>query len=124
MHAHPDTVRFNFDRWKNLCAVDPEGFERVRRAVVEAQIARAPAERRARLEALQWRVDRVRERAGSPLGACLRLSQLMWQTVLRREGLLRRIEALQSSPEALPPLASAQVISLQQARRREGPSEP
>lgn len=86
----------DFDEWRLLALRDPEGFEQTRRKVLEAVIAHAPERNRQRLEALQWRLDRLRERSATPLAACISLSDMMWESLAGENGLL---EALQGGRE-------------------------
>lgn len=85
----------NFDEWRSLARRDPEGFESARRRVLDALIAQAPEKRRRRLQAIQWRVDRVRERSANPLAACISLSDMMWESFAGENGLL---DALRGGP--------------------------
>lgn len=88
----------DFDDWSRLAAQDPEGFEKRRSEVLEDFIRRAPEERRLRLRRLQWRVDRARERAPTPLSACVKISQMMWDSLAGDDGLLDALEALRGNP--------------------------
>lgn len=81
-----------FDRWAKLAADDPASFEAARRLMIESLIESAPEAARRRLRGLQWRVDQVRAQAPSPMSACLRISNLMWDSVLGEAGLLHRLE--------------------------------
>lgn len=79
---------FDFDEWFALAQADPSRFEARRREVIDAFIDGQAADRRQRLRRLQWRIDRERERSGSPLGACMRLSNLMWDRFAGDGGLV------------------------------------
>ena len=81
------TPRINFDEWAALARRDPAAFEAKRKAVVEATIAVADESIRARLRCTQWKVDRVREQEKTPMAACLKISQLMWDSVTGPGGL-------------------------------------
>lgn len=70
---------FDWETWSALARTDPEAFEKRRKQALEALIASAPQQQRERLEALQCRIDLERRRSSSPLGACIRLSNLMWE---------------------------------------------
>lgn len=94
-----------FDDWVHLAATDPDGFERMRRRTIEQHIRRAPPHRQERLRRLQWRVDTTRRRARTPMGACLSLSAMMWESLLGRHGLL---EAMRG--DAAKPLPRARVL--------------
>ncbi|HKJ94446.1 MAG TPA: DUF3135 domain-containing protein [Gammaproteobacteria bacterium] len=76
-----------FDAWRALAENDPARFEAERRECIRALIESVPAERRERLERLQWRIDRERERARNPIGACVRLSRMMWDSFAGEDGL-------------------------------------
>lgn len=70
---------FDWETWSALARNDPEAFEQRRIQATEALIASAPEQQRERLKALQCRIDLERRRSSSPLGACIRLSNLMWE---------------------------------------------
>ena len=86
-----------FDDWASCATSDPERFEALRLAAIEAVIAQAPPERRPRLRRLQWRIEQERRLARSPMGACVRLSQMMWRSVSGPGGLQSRLAELQRS---------------------------
>jgi len=71
------TSQFDFDEWARLARQDPAAFETRRARLLEQAITTAPERLRPRLRAVQWRIDQERRRAGSPLGACLRLQQML-----------------------------------------------
>ena len=95
----------DFDAWRRLAEQDPEGFERHRRRTLRAAIQRAPGRRRRRLEGLQWRVDLERRRASCPMAACVRLSNMMWESVAGDNGLLETLNHLGEGRR--PPVARA-----------------
>ena len=90
---------FDFEDWARLARSDPEGFERRRQAAIAELIAAAPPAVQRRLEGLQWQVDQVRARAGTPLAACLKLSTLLWDKVSGEHGLLESLDALARATE-------------------------
>lgn len=77
----------DFDDWSKLAQHDPNGFEARRRAMLDSFIKAQPRQRRQRLRCLQWRVDRIREGAATPLLACQRISDLMWLSFAGPTGL-------------------------------------
>lgn len=95
MNNEQQPAEMTFDTWRDLAEQDPDQFETLRLAAIEAAIANAPERNRERLRRLQWRIDQERRLAGSPMGACLRLSRMMWQAVLGRGGLRERVTQLQ-----------------------------
>lgn len=91
-----------FDEWASLADSDPEAFEKLRRSLIDQCIEAAPEDRRQRLRSLQWRIDQERARAKSPLGACIRLTRMMWDSVLGRGGLLENLQQLSATLEQRP----------------------
>lgn len=88
------STSFDFDAWSRLAREDPSGFEACRAQAIEDLISQAPRHRQARLRGLQWQIDQVRATAGTPLAACLRISNMMWESVTGDDGLIARMEAL------------------------------
>ncbi len=113
---------FDFDEWMALARSDPEAFEERRRQAIEGLMDQAPEACRQRLRCTQWRVERVRAECSNPLSACLKMQNLMWDSLYAEHGLLWALETL---VEALPghqaePLHSAEVLPFktpQRARR-------
>ena len=81
-----------FDEWASLANSDPEAFEKLRRSLIDQCIEAAPEDRRQRLRSLQWRIDQECARAKTPLGACIRLTQMMWDKILGPGGLLENLQ--------------------------------
>ncbi|MDH5571460.1 MAG: DUF3135 domain-containing protein [Gammaproteobacteria bacterium] len=74
-------IGFNFDQWSELALNDPEAFETMRSEKVAAVIASAPDSQQHRLRCLQWRIDMIRKQAKTPLSACIKISNMMWDTL-------------------------------------------
>ena len=72
--------QWDFDAWMNLARNDPEKFEALRTQAIDELIEAASEERKIHLRRLQWRVDRVRERSGTPMAATLAISKMMWES--------------------------------------------
>lgn len=85
---------FDFDRWAELARADPEAFEAWRLALIEEAIEAAPPDCRQRMRGLQFRIDLERRRARTPLKACMRISSLMWQSVIGANGLLDALNGM------------------------------
>jgi hypothetical protein len=61
---------------------DPEGLETLRRSLTNAVISTASSDTaRRRLQGLQFRVDLERRRAGTPLAATIRISEMMCRSL-------------------------------------------
>ena len=110
-------VPFDFDCWAALAVDDPHRFEEQRRQTVTSAIDAAPETIRPRLHALQWKVDQVRRQAGTPLLACMRISDLMWDRALGAGGLLSAVEHLADPALPFGPGQRDNVVSFRAARR-------
>jgi hypothetical protein len=74
------------------------------------------------MQGLQWRIDQIRETSPNAMAACLKLSSMMWETLLGEDGLLDRLRALEGKdPTKLAPRIPAKVIPL---NRGTGAAEP
>ena len=109
--SEPEIEPFDFDDWAALARSDPEAFERRRTQAITSAIDAASEPVRRRLVGLQWQVDQMRERTGSPLGACVKLSSMMWRHVAGPDGLLDSLDSLSRATEpARGPRARADVL--------------
>jgi hypothetical protein len=88
---------FDFDAWSRLAREDPAAFEEQRARLIREVINQAPEEFRQRIEGLQWRIDMVRQQARTPMAACLRISGMMWDSVMGDNGLVENMERLASA---------------------------
>jgi len=91
----------SFNEWFKLAERDPSAFESVRRTLIDELIESAPTEQRQRLRCLQWRIDQERRRSSSPLGACIRMSNMMWERVTGKNGLLENVGRLRGIEHGL-----------------------
>jgi len=101
-----DDYEFPFDFWARLAVDDPASFEEARQLMIDSLIESAPAERQPRLRGLQWQVDQLRARTPNPLGACVKISNMMWDRVLGQGGLVEHLDRL-GKDEAQAPAARA-----------------
>lgn len=86
---------FDFDEWLILARTDPEAFDCWRRKVIDHSIectVTYDGDHR-RLRGLQCRIDLERIRARTPLKACLRLSDMMWNSFLEMKNTLNHAYA-------------------------------
>ncbi len=95
-----EQISFEFDEWLGIARRDPDAFEKMRRSAIDSVISQAPPANQQRLRCLQWRIDQERRRARTPLAACIRISQMMWESVTGQGGLLQALRRLQGYPEA------------------------
>lgn len=107
---------FDFEHWSSLASQDPVAFEARRHELIEGVIRTAPPHRQPRLRGLQWRLDMVRQRSRTPLAACIRMSEMMWDSVLGEGGLRDALECLTQARPEPPRRPAARVIPLDRAR--------
>jgi hypothetical protein len=115
--------RIDFEHWLVLARDDPDSFEQLRSRMLDDCIARASAPHQERLRRLQWRIDRIRERASNPLAACVQISDLMWNTFNRLGEAYRSLEIPgPTGPTnhrlARPPRKSARILPFRPRRPR------
>lgn len=103
----------DFDQWMELAKRNPEKFEIQRRELLELQIQKAPPARQHRLRCLQWKIDQIRNTAGSTFHATLKINQLMWESLLGKGGLYDALDALLEGKDLQ--FADAKVISFPMA---------
>jgi hypothetical protein len=90
----PAPASIDFDEWAALAAADPAAFEARRAEVIDEFIRQAPACRQQRLRRLQWRIDQARRLSPTPLSACMKLSQMMWDSFAGDGGLNDALNSL------------------------------
>ncbi len=89
----------DFEHLSALAQENPEKLESIRRNCVESIIESAPHEMRRRLRGLQFQIDCRRELHAHPLGACIEISKMMYESLHKlNEALCGRSPA---SPEPL-----------------------
>ncbi len=110
-----NNVDFDFDEWAKLARDNPEAYEDKRRKMLEEVIKSTSPEIKRRMQGLQWKIDQIRSTSANPMASCLKISQMMWDSVLGEEGLLENMERL-NSPDGLKeksrPKPSAEVIDI------------
>jgi len=108
-----------FNDWAALADADPNAFERMRQSLIDEFIESAPEERREHLRCLQWRIDQERARARSPLGACIRITRMMWDRVNARGGLVDQLQRLRGCLESGPQRKAPRAPVLEFRRRQD-----
>lgn len=93
---------FDFDSWVALAKLDQESFEASRKERIQETLERAILRggNRRRLQGLQCRIDMERRRARTPLKACIRLSSMMWDSVVELREKLALYSLVEVSPSA------------------------
>lgn len=101
---------FDFDYWMQLAKSDPEQFERQRSDTVHAMINSSPPAIQKRLRGLQWRIDMEIRRSKNSMDACLRINQMMMNSVYASGGLIESIENLVGATDHPQPAATNAVV--------------
>jgi hypothetical protein len=95
----------DFQYWSKLAQENPQAFEEQRARLIHGFIDSAPEELQKRLQGLQWRIDCVRSQAKTPMASCLRISSMMWDSVLGENGLAESLQQLANAgSEWQPPM--------------------
>ena len=98
----------DFDTLQTMARHDPTGLERLRLRLVHELIAGADPARQRRLQGLQFQIDMERRRAPNPMAACIRLSTLMRDSLLRMQQALN--EPRRPTPTSVPTRVPAKVL--------------
>ena len=88
----------DWEQWVKLYRENPEEFERERLATIEELIMSQPVYIRHRSRQLQWRIDAIRRRAPNSLSSCIRIYDMMIESVYGPGGLLDVINGSGSEP--------------------------
>jgi len=98
-------VEFDFDVLMDLAKNDPEQFEEIRHQIIADYIKTLPEERRHRMECLQWRIDRTREKSKNALSSCMAITEMMWESFEQLNALfveMKRSDSTRIDNVALP----------------------
>ena len=79
-----------FEYLAKLAQENPAQLEDIRLRSVEAIIKAAPVEMQQRLRGIQFRVDCYRRIHKNPLGACMEISKLMYDSLHQLNGVLNK----------------------------------
>lgn len=76
-------MKFNFEEWAQLARQDRAAFERKRAAAIRQAIENAAHTERERrkLRGLQFKVDMIRRKHKTPMGACVEISEMLMEQV-------------------------------------------
>jgi hypothetical protein len=95
----------DFDQWASLAKTDLAAFEAKRSEVIEDLIQSMPPHKQQRMRCLQWKIDQVRKQASNPMAACVKLSEMMWDSVVGPGGLREALERVGDGKFQPPPKA-------------------
>ena len=113
------------DALSRLARNDPQSFETLRLELIANAIDDAPEPVRLRLRQLQFRIDGIRQRSRSPLGATVKIQALMWESFQAMNDGLQEFRSKPRRPSLSKPLnternalpASAQIIEISAGQR-------
>jgi hypothetical protein len=101
----------DFDEAVELARKDPDAFEQYRLDAIEALIDSVPEGKRQNLRRLQWRIEQVRKLAPNPIAACVKLQQMMWDSLAGDNGLIDALANLRNPGRSQNrPMSSAEVL--------------
>lgn len=89
-----------FDELVKLAENNPEELEKLRRTLVEQVIQSAPERLQRRLEGLQFQIDAQCKLAGSPMAACIKVSEMMHESFAQLRYMLND-HLVRRAPETL-----------------------
>ncbi len=109
------TNELTFEKWMELWQDSPNSFEHLRTKRINAYIESVPEVHRERLRCLQWKIDRVRERASNPLAATIAISEMMWQSFHELGAKYRELADMVEGRQPAKPRRSATVLPFNRA---------
>ena len=124
---HPATLP-SHDELSRLARDDPQSFETLRLELIANAIDDAPEPIQVYLRQIQFRLDGIRHRSRSPLGAAVKIQALMWESFLVMNELLQEFSSKSRRPSLSKPLTAAggaappcaQIIEITAGQRRTG----
>ncbi len=97
-------LHVDFDEMLALAKTDPASFEAKRTEYIESFLTSVPADKQTRLRGLQWQIDQTRQLARTPMGSCIAISKMMWDSLHLLKSQQRELVGL--TTEQSPRLAS------------------
>jgi len=113
--AEKKSNELNFETWMELWQDSPETFEYLRTKRINAYIESVPESYRERLRCLQWKIDKVRERAANPLAATIAISEMMWASFNSLGEKYRELATVLEGGQSSRPSRSATVLPFNRA---------
>ncbi len=108
-------IGYDFDSMMNLAKNSPDEFELRRQQLINNFIAGLPEDKRHRMECLQWRIDRTREQAKTPLAACMALTEMMWESFEQLNTLFMEMRDSDNTVKLNAELPSADILPFKTA---------
>jgi len=109
----------DFDSLAKMAKQNPQEFEALREKLVEQAIASAKESNQRRLRGLQFQIDMTRQKAKTPLAACIQISSLMHDSLAElRDYLNGHRQAGDELSDAVKP---AEVIAMHEFKSQPAP---
>lgn len=108
----------DFDTWTEVATSDPVKFESHRQYLIDDFFSNIPESRMRRLRGIQFQVDMERERAKTPMAACIKISSMMWDSIGGEGGLMDAFKALTHGAELKTPARSFKADLLKFSRNQ------
>ena len=121
MHKLNTNMEIDFDEGARLAREGPDAYEDLRNRLIQELMDNTSPEIRPRMQGLQWQIDQIRSTSANPMASCLRISQMMWDSVLGDHGLVDHMHQLSNpqSQNASKPRALATVIKMSDSLNKE-----
>jgi len=74
---------------------NPERFEKIRKQLIEEHINSAPERMQHRLRGLQFQIDGLRAIHKSPMGCCIEISKLMYESLAKMRDTIVGVHSLE-----------------------------
>lgn len=87
----------DWEKWVELAREDPVRFEEERSAAIENLIMSQPARHRHHSRQLQWKIDAIRKTSPNALYSCIRIYDMLMDSVYGPKGLVESISLLYNS---------------------------
>lgn len=84
-----DTQELSFDQLAELAATDPKAFEDYRTTQIEMAISSASTSNQRRLRGIQFQIDAQRSLKGNATGSCVKVYQMMQDSLSNLNNLLQ-----------------------------------
>lgn len=84
-----ETQELSFDQLAELAVEDPKAFEEYRTTQIEMTISSASAKNQRRLRGVQFQIDAQRSMKGNATGSCVKVYQMMQDSLSNLNNLLQ-----------------------------------
>jgi len=121
MHNVNTSTEFNFDDWAKLATEDPDAYENMRREMIQEMLDKTSPKIKYRMQGLQWQIDQIHSISPNPMASRLKISQMMWDSVLAEDGLLDHLQQI-NDPDSCKldkPESSATIINIREGLDKE-----